>query len=91
MEINATKLWIDLDHFEDWVTRNCISCRWRYRPNPEWPTNDTCCAARICLLLFVRKQPIPEEIINTIFPPSRRPITPDDAQVPFICGSKRST
>ena len=88
MEIKARDVWPDLVTFEDWVNRNCINCRWRYRPNPDRQDRETCSIAAHCLIYHIKDQHIPQLALETVFGEARMLAIASHRLAPWMCNAR---
>jgi len=88
MEMKARTLWPDLVVFEQWVCRNCINCRWRYRRDPDRPDQETCSITAHCLIYIIKDQLVPRLAVETIFGPMRTPTVDECTTAPWMCNAR---
>jgi len=63
----ATPVWTSLTNFEEWITRNCRTCKWRTKPAPFNESGETCLVPNRQLTATVKATPPSEHDVRIIF------------------------
>jgi len=89
MKHKARTLWPTISDFEKWCGRNCITCRWRYKPNFERGDNETCRLLSGCLAAYLADEDVPSYIPPLIFHHTTLMAIEKDTTAPHFCASRK--
>lgn len=85
----ARILWPTLIDFENWCARNCINCRWRYRPNFGQGQIATCNLLSQCLCAWLADRYIPNDIPDLMFGHCAIQNRTPESIAPHFCASRK--
>jgi len=84
----ARHLWHTAALFADWVNKNCITCRWRYRPMPTKNPPEPCYIVTKCLTDLIHDDIVSPDVIATIYGPKLCSQHPLPTPAPYRCYSR---
>ena len=85
----ARDLWPSYDSFGNWVSRNCITCRWRYKPFPNTEPPETCNVPTQAFSDLVKDVSVSLDMAKIIYGPRLMATVPLPTPAPYACQSRK--